>query len=178
MLNFLTNGYVLPFISNPFSQSPLIHSGYKAHQRSSSALLSSLCCQEHNRKDGKCKISPVLQLPVPSSQASPRVEASDSKNQAQFLSTCKKVQMEMPESIRASLIPRDWVASIDLSDPLHSHPHPPKLKEVPDTVLGVNNIRRSPNSNLLRCFPFVGYEYRLVLALVKPTQRDSSIFRI
>ena len=32
------------------------------------------------------------------------------------LSTCRKVQMETPESIRASLIPGKWVLSIDLLD--------------------------------------------------------------
>ena len=79
---------------------PLIDTGSKAHQRSSSGLLSCLFCQEHNRKGGKYKISPVLQLPVPSPQASPRVETNDSHKQAQHLSTCTKVQMETPESIR------------------------------------------------------------------------------
>ena len=32
--------------------------------------------KERNRKGGKCKISRVLQSPVPSTQASPKVEAS------------------------------------------------------------------------------------------------------
>ena len=40
-----------------------------------SYLVSSV--KERNRKGGKCKIYPVLQLPIPSPQASPRVEASD-----------------------------------------------------------------------------------------------------
>ena len=56
----------------------------------------------------------VLQSPVPSPRASPRVEARDRHKQAQHLSTCRKVQMETP--IRASLIPGEWVSSINLSD--------------------------------------------------------------
>ena len=44
--------------------------------------------------------------------------------------------METPESIRASLISGEWVSSIDLSDAYihHSHPRPPKLKEVPKVL--------------------------------------------
>ena len=89
---------------------PLIHSGYKALQRSSSGLFSVCSVKECNRKGGKGKISLVLQSPVPSPQASPRVEVSDRQNQAQHLSTCRKVQMETHESIRASLIPEEWVS--------------------------------------------------------------------
>ena len=50
-----------------------------------------------------------------------------------------------------------------------SHPHPPKLKEVPDTVLRVDK-----NQKLELKHPwvllFVGYEYPLDSALIKPTQ--------
>ena len=48
--------------------------------------------KERNRKDGKCKISRVLQSPVSSPQASPKVEASYRPKQAQYLSICRKVQ--------------------------------------------------------------------------------------
>ena len=85
-------------------------------------------------------ISLVLQSPVPNPQASPRVEASDRHKQAQHLSTCRKVQMETPESIRASLIP-GGIGVVDRPvRRVPSHPLPPKLKEVPDTVLRVDNI--------------------------------------
>ena len=47
--------------------------------------------KERNRKGGKCKISQVLQLPVSSPQASPKVEASVKSKQAQHLPTCTKV---------------------------------------------------------------------------------------
>ena len=48
--------------------------------------------KERNRKGGKCKISLVLQSPVPSTQASPKVEASHRPKQAQHFSTRRKVQ--------------------------------------------------------------------------------------
>ena len=83
--------------------------------------------REHNRKDGKYKISWVLKLRLSSPQASPKVEASDRPKQAQCLPTCRIFKMETPECIRASLIPGDWVSSIDLSDaylhiPIHQNP--------------------------------------------------------
>ena len=38
------------------------------------------------------------------------VEANNRPKQDQHLPTCRKVQMETPESIRASLIPGEWVS--------------------------------------------------------------------
>ena len=85
--------------------------------------------KERYRKGGKCKISRVLQCPVSSTQASPTVEASHRPKQAQHFSTHRKVQMETPESIRTSLIPGEWVSSIDLSDAyLHIPIHPTSRK--------------------------------------------------
>ena len=76
-----------------------------SQQRTSSDLLHPVSfVKECNRKGGKCKISRVLQSSISSPQASPKVEASD------------RFKMETPESIRASLIPGEWVSSIDLSD--------------------------------------------------------------
>ena len=43
--------------------------------------------KERYRKGGKCKISQVLQSPVSSTQASPKVEASNRPKQAQHFST-------------------------------------------------------------------------------------------
>ena len=48
--------------------------------------------KECNRKGGKCKISRVLQSPVSSPQASPKVEASNRPKKAQHLPTYRKVQ--------------------------------------------------------------------------------------
>ena len=85
--------------------------------------------KERNRNGGKCKISLVLQLPVSSPQASPKVEASNRLQQAQLFLHVEKFKMETPESIRTSLIPGEWVSSIDLSDAyLHIPIHPNSRK--------------------------------------------------
>ena len=90
LLNIIINGYVLPFISKPkLARVPLIHSGYKAHQKdlALTRLYPISSIKERNKKDGKSKISRVLQSPVSSSQ----VEASERPQQAQHLPTCRKV---------------------------------------------------------------------------------------
>ena len=91
-----------------------------------------------------------LQSPLPNPQASPRVEANDRHKQAHPLSTCRKVQMETPESIRASLIPGEWVSCQTCQTRTFSFPSS-KLKEVPDTVRWIINQEKS-ELNLLRCF--------------------------
>ena len=80
------------------------------------------------------------------------------------LSTCRKVQMETLESIRASLIPGEWV-----SCQKHTFSSPSsKLEEVPDTVLRVDNKSGEVQPQPTQVFPFVGYEFHLDLALVIP----------
>ena len=54
------------------------------------------------------------------------MEASNRLKQAHHFSTHRKVQTETPESIRTSLLPGEWVSSINLS---HSYLHT-KLKEI------------------------------------------------
>ena len=63
-----------------------------SQRTSSDCLYPVSSVKERNRKGGKCKISWVLQLPVSSPQASPKVEGSDKLKQAQHLPTCRKVQ--------------------------------------------------------------------------------------
>ena len=82
--------------------------------------------KERYRKGGKCKIFRVLQTPVSSTQASPKVEASHRPKQAQHFSTHRKVQngnsRDFPDS-------REWVSLIDLSDAyLHIPIHPTSRK--------------------------------------------------
>ena len=124
----------------------MIQSGYKAHQRSSSGLLYPVSAvNESNRKGGKCKISWVLQSPVSSPQASPKVEAS---KQTQHLSTCRKVQNGNSRVHQGLSDFRGMGVRCRTS-----HPHPPKLKEVPDKVLGVDNQSGEVRTqNLLRRF--------------------------
>ena len=87
--------------------------------------------KECNRKGGKCKISRVLQSPVPSPQASPKVQASHRPKQAQHFSTCRKVQngnsrvhQDLPDSRGVGIVDRSVGR-------LPTHPHPSKLKEIP-----------------------------------------------
>ena len=81
--------YILPFTSKPnLGRVPLIQSGYKALPKDSGHLYPVSSVKECNRKGGKCKISRILQSPVPSPQASPKVEASNRLKQAQHFSTC------------------------------------------------------------------------------------------
>ena len=57
------------------------------------------------------------------------MEASHRPNQAQHFSTCRKVQNGNPRVHRTSLIPGEWVSSIDLSDAyLHIPTHPNSRK--------------------------------------------------
>ena len=83
-------------------------------KRSSSGHLNPVSSvKERNRKGGKCKISWVLQSPVSSPQASPKVEASNRLKQAQHFSRCRKVQIgnsrvhqDLPDSKGMGIIDR------------------------------------------------------------------------
>ena len=97
-------------------------------RQSSSRLYPVSPVKERYRKGGKCKISPVLQSPVSSPQASPKVEAR--LKWAQHFSTCRKVQngnsrvhQDLPGSRGMGIVDRPIGR-------LPSHPHPPKLKEI------------------------------------------------
>ena len=96
--------------------------------------------KECNRKGGKCKISRVLQLPVLSTQASPKVEASHSPKQAQHFSVIRKVQngnsrvhQDVPDSRGMGIVDRPIGR-------LPSHSHPSKLKEIPKVLLQVAGV--------------------------------------
>ena len=91
--------------------------------------------KERYRKGGKCKISRVLQSPVSSTQASPKVEASHRPKQAQHFSTHRKVQNgnsrvhpDFPDSRGMGIVDRSVRR-------LPTHPHPPNLKEIPKVLL-------------------------------------------
>ena len=83
-------------------------------KRPSSGLLYPVSSvKAHNRKGGKCKISKVLQSPVSSAQASPKVEAGHRLKQAQHFSTHRKVQngnsrvhLDLPDSGGMGIVDR------------------------------------------------------------------------
>ena len=86
------------------------------------------------------KVSQVLQSPVPSTQASSTMEASHRPKQAQHFSTRRKVQngnsrvhQDLPDSRGVGIIDRSVGR-------LPTHPHPPKLKEIPKVLLQVSGV--------------------------------------
>ena len=96
--------------------------------------------KERNQKGGKCKISRVLQSPVPSAQALPKVEASHRPKQAQHFSTRRKVQngnsrvqQDLPDSRGVGIVDRPIRR-------LPSHPHTSKPKEIPKVLLQVPGV--------------------------------------
>ena len=92
-------------------------------------LASSLFCQEHNRKGGKCKslwfYSRLFLVPKPHQRWRLVIDL----NRLNTFLLVERFKMETSESIRASLIPGEWVWSIDLSDAyLHIPIHPNSRK--------------------------------------------------
>ena len=138
VLNIITNGYVLPFRSKPnLIRFPLILSRVQGPTKRPSLghLYPVSPVKVRHRKGRKCKISRVLQPPVLSTQASPKVEASHRLKQAQHFSTRGKVQngnsrvhQDLPDSRGVGIVNRSVGR-------LPTHPHPPKLKEIPKVLL-------------------------------------------
>ena len=129
VLNIITNGYVLPFISKPnLVRAPLIRSGFNTLQKEQ-ALAS--CIQSVLSKNTVENVenvkSRVLQFPVSSTQASSKVEASNRPKQAQHLPTCRKVQ-NGDTGVHQGLSDTRGMGIVDrLIRRLPSHSHPPKL---------------------------------------------------
>ena len=137
VLNSITNGYVLPFISKPnLVRAPLIQSGYKALQKE--LALSS--CIQSLLSNNAIEISQVLQSPVSFTQASPKVEASNRPKQAQHLPTCRKVQNGNTRVHQGLSDSRGMGVGDRPIRLLTSHPHPPKLKEVPKVLPQVASV--------------------------------------
>ena len=96
--------------------------------------------KERYRKGGKCKISRVLQSPVSSTQASPKVEASNRPKQAQHFSTCRKVQ-DGNSRVHQNLPDSRGMGCVDRSiGRLPPHPHPSSLKEIPKILPQVSGV--------------------------------------
>ena len=132
VLNIITNGYVLPFRSKPnLIRFPLILSEYKAQQKDQALAT---CIQSLLSKNAIEKVENVKSLgfysrlflvPKPHQRWRPVIDLSRLNT---FLHV-QKFKMETPESIRTSLIPGEWVSSIDLSDAyLHIPIHPSSRK--------------------------------------------------
>ena len=127
-----SHGYILPLISKPsLVRFPLIQSEYKALQKDQALAT---CIQSLLSKNAIERVENVKSLgfynclflvPKPHQRWRPVIDLSRLNT---FLQV-EKFKMETPESIRTSLIPGEWVSSIDLSDAyLHIPIHPNSRK--------------------------------------------------
>ena len=129
MLNIITNGYVLPFLSKPnLVRFPLIVSEYKALPKGQAladciqSLLSKNAIERVEKVKSLRFYSRLFLVPKPHQKWRPVIDLSKLNT---FLHV-EKFKMETPESIRTSLIPGEWVSLLDLSDtylhiPIHPH---------------------------------------------------------
>ena len=142
VLNIITNGYILPFFSKPnLIRFPLILSEYKAHQKDQAlaSCIQSLLSKNANERVENVKslgfYSRLFLVPKPHQRWRPDICLSRHNT---FLHI-EKFKMETPESIRTSLIPREWVSSIDASD-AYLHIPSIQLKEIPKVLLQVPGV--------------------------------------
>ena len=119
VLNIITNGYVLPFLSKPnLVRFLLIVSEYKALPKDQAladciqSLLSKNAIERVENVKSLGFYSCLFLVPKPHQKWRPVIDLSRLNT---FLHV-EKFKMETPESIRTSLIPGEWVSSIDLSD--------------------------------------------------------------
>ena len=132
VLNIITNGYVLPFLSKPnLVRFLLIISEYKALPKDQAladciqSLLSKNTIERVENVKSLGFYSRLFLVPKSHQRWRPVIDLSRLNT---FLHV-EKFKIETPESIRTSLIPGEWVASIDLSDAyLHISIHPHSRK--------------------------------------------------
>ena len=129
VLNIITNGYILPFLSKPnLARFPLTISEYKALPKDQAladciqSLLSKNAIKRVENVKSLGFYSRLFLVPKPHQRWRP---VRDLSRLNTFLHV-EKFKMETPESIRTSLIPGEWVSSIDLLDaylhiPIHPH---------------------------------------------------------
>ena len=143
VLNIITNGYVLTFLSKPnLVRFPLIVSEYKARPKDQALAdcIQPLLSMNAIERVENVKSLGFLQSPVSSPQASPTVEAGNRPKQAQHFSTRRKVQngnsrvhQDLPDSRGVGIVHR----SVGCLPP---HPHPPKLEEIPKILPQVSGV--------------------------------------
>ena len=139
VLNIITNGYVLPFLSKPnLVRFPLILSEYKALPKDQ-ALAD--CIQSLLSKNTIERVENVKSLGFYSQLfLVPKVEASNRPKQAQHFSTRKEVQ-DGNSRVHQDLPDSRGMGSVDRSiGRLPSHPHPSSLKEIPKILPQVSGV--------------------------------------
>ena len=141
VLNIITNGYVLPFRSKPnLIRFPLILSEYKAQQKDQAlatciqSLLSKNAIERVENVKSLGFYSRLFLVPKPHQRWRPVIDLSRLNT---FLHI-EKFKMETPESIPDSR----GVGIVDRPvGRLPTHPHPPKLKEIPKVLLQGSGVR-------------------------------------
>ena len=137
MLNIITNGYVLPFLSKPnLVRFPLILSEYKAQQKDQAlatciqSLLSKNAIERVENVKSLGFYSCLFLVPKPHQRWRPV-----RPKQAQHFSTHRKAQngnsrvhQDLPDSRGVGIVDRSVGR-------LPTHPHTPKLKEIPKVLL-------------------------------------------
>ena len=143
MSKIITNGYVLPFISKPsLVRFPLIQSEYKALQKDQALAA---CIQSLLSKNAIERVENVKSLgfhsrqflvPKPHQKWRPVIDFSRLNT---FLHV-EKFQMETPE-LHQDLPDSRGMGIVDRPiGRLPSHPHPPKLKEIPKVLPQVRGV--------------------------------------
>ena len=136
VLNIITNGYVLPFLSRPnLVRFPLILSEYKAQQKDQAlatciqSLLSKNAIERVENVKSLGFYSRVFLVPKPHQRWRPVVDLS------RLNTTHRKVQNGYSR-VHQDLLDSWGVGIVDRSvGRLPTHPHPPKLKEIPKVLL-------------------------------------------
>ena len=148
VLNIITNGYVLPFMSKPnLARFPLIQSGYKALQKDQalassiqSLLLKKAIERVENGKYLGLNYTRLFLVPKHHQWWRPVI---DLRRLNTFL-LVEKFEMETPESIRTSVLLGEWESSIDLSDAYHHIPfHPISRKYLTQSLGWIINQEKS-----------------------------------
>ena len=134
VLNIITNGYVLPFLSKPnLVRFPLILSEYKAQALATciQSLLSKNAIERVENVKSLGFYSRLFLVPKPRQRWRP----VSRPKQAQYFSIRRKVQngnsrvhQDLPDSRGVGIVDRSVGC-------LPAHPHPPKLKEIPKVLL-------------------------------------------
>ena len=153
VLNIITNGYVLPFLSKPnLVRFPLIISEYQALQKDQAlanciqSLLSKNAIERVENVKSLGFYSRLFLVPKPHQRWRPVIDLSRLNT---FLHE-GKFKMETPESIRTSLIPGEWVASIDLSD---AYLHIPSTQTQGSISCFATGLRCSSSPHFLSDWP-------------------------
>ena len=132
VLNIVTNGYDLPFISKPnLVRAPLIQSEYKVLQKDQAVAS---CVQSLLSKNAIERVENVKSLGFYSrvflvSKPHQRWRTVKDLSRLNTFLLVERFKMETPESIRTSDSRGMGVVDRPIRR-LPSHPHPPKLKEV------------------------------------------------